>query len=216
MHWESTLGKTSRNISRLPKQVIVRNQIYDKAIGSPQWQLTETHSDLTTGTHQVSKSCRPAPQKGVASKNRKTSTDGLLTSLADKLYLYKTKQSTRTRARTHNVYKTCTGHPLVTYFNSTVDLRGWKVYWKQSMHTIHIYIYPGLWSCQMLQNMLAASSRGYDHSGVEHEVPTLPRLQPSSLSSLVSAGSRMWQVVRKTDAGMLTPQPCPLYLRSCY
>lgn len=101
MHCESTLGKTSRNISRLPKQVIVRNQIYDKAIGSPQWQLTETHSDLTTGTHQVSKSCRPAPQKGVASKNRKTSTDGLLTSLADKLYLYKTKQSNSARAHTH-------------------------------------------------------------------------------------------------------------------
>lgn len=38
----------------------------------------------------------------------------------------------------------------------------------------------------MLQNMLAASSRGYDHSGVEHEVPTLPHLQPSSVSQQLS------------------------------
>lgn len=101
-------------------------------------------------------------------------------------FIRQNKAIARARTHAHSVYKTCTGHPLALYLNSTVDLRGWKVYWKQSMHIIHIYIYPGPWSRQMLHNRLAALPCGYDHSGVEHEVPTLPVLQPSSASQQLS------------------------------
>lgn len=126
-------------------------------------------------------------------------------------------KETHTQAHTHaHTHKTCTGHLLVKYLNSTVDLRGWKVYWKQPMHIIHIYIYPGPWSCQMLWNNLAALSRGYDHSGVEHEVPTLSLLSSSSASQQLSVWlslgcDRWWENLMW---GMLTSQPCPIYLHT--
>lgn len=185
MHCKSTVGKTSRNF--LPVKHISRTSQTSYSSQSDTWQsdwfptMTAHRSTLCAENRDPSgkQVIQTAPWKGTTSKNRKMSNNGLLTSLANNFYLYKTKQSnskeTHTHTHTHiqDLYWT-TGHPLVMHLNLTVDLRGWKVYWKQSMHIIHIYIYPGPWRCQMLQNMLAALSRGYDHSGVEHQVPNPP------------------------------------------
>lgn len=141
---------------------------------------------------------------------------GLLTSLADKLYLYKTKQSnsTRTRARTHT--HTASTRPVL-------DIRllhTWTPLWicvaerctGNSPCTLYIYTY--IQGCEVVK---CCNTCLLPHHVVMITLVWNTRSQPShvyslalSLSSLVSGGSRMWQVVRKTDAGMLTPQPCPI------
>lgn len=98
---------------------------------------------LRTGIHQGSKSLRLLPEREKLLERGKKSNDGLLTSLADNFYLYKTKQSNSKDRHTHNHTHIQDLYWTSTCMYLTVDLRGWKVYWKQSMHIIHIYIYPG-------------------------------------------------------------------------
>lgn len=77
-----------------------------------------------------------------------------------------------------------------------------------------LYIYTYIQGCEVVK---CCNTCLLPHHVVMITLVWNTRSQPShvyslalSLSSLVSAGSRMWQVVRKTDAGMLTPQSCSL------
>lgn len=100
--WENQqeLSPNKEHQQDFPNKLLVQDQIYDKAIGSSQGQRTDTHTHWLDNTEktrmrQKSKSSRPAPSKGIASKNRKKekSNDELLTSFANKFHLYKTTQS---------------------------------------------------------------------------------------------------------------------------
>lgn len=146
---------------------------------------------------QESKSSRPAPWKGIASRNRerKKSNDELLTSFANNFHLYKTTQSN-------------TEGKKDPYTSTALDIclvRTWTWLWvcvaegvleTQSMH-IYIYTYiQGREVAKCCKHTLAAFSCGYDHSGVGHEVPALPLQQSSSacwqLSVWLSLGCDSW------------------------
>lgn len=121
------------------------------------------------------------------------SNDGLLTSLANKLYLYKTKQSNSTDARTHARTHARTKRLQDLYWTSVcsvLELNCGSAWLKGVLETVHAhYTYIHISRAVKLSNVAkqrAASPRGYDHSGVELEVPTLPLLQSSSASQQLS------------------------------
>lgn len=130
-----------------PNKLLVQDQIYDKAIGSSQGQRTDTHTHWLDNTEktrlrQESKSSRPAPSKGIASKNRKKSQRmNFSLHLPTSFTFIRQHKATPKGKKTIHIYKNCTRHLLGMHLNSTVALRGWKVYWKHSPCTytyIHI------------------------------------------------------------------------------
>lgn len=119
MHCKSTVGKTSRNF--LPVKHISRTSQTSYSSQSDIWQsdwfptMTAHRSTLWLDNAENrdpsgKQVIQTAPWKGTTSKNRKMSNNGLLTSLANNFYLYKTKQSNSKETHTHTlIYRTCTG-----------------------------------------------------------------------------------------------------------
>lgn len=181
--WENQqeLPPNKEHQQDFPNKLLVQDRIYDKAIGSSQGQRTDTHTDLTTlktRMRQESKPPRPAPWKGIASKNRgggKKSNDELLTSFANNFHLYKTTQSnTKGKKDPHTSTRTALDICLVWTWTRLWICVAEGVLETQSMH-IYIYTYiQGREVAKCCKHTLAAFSCGYDHSGVGHEVPALP------------------------------------------
>lgn len=167
-----------------------------------------------TRLRQESKSPRPAPSKGIASKNRKKSQRMTVSlHLPTRFTFIRQHKATPKGKKTIHIYKNCTRHLLGMHLNSTVALRGWKVYWKHSPCT---YTYIHISRAVKLPNVANICLLPFhvvcDRSGVEHEVPALPLLWSSSacpqLSVWLSLG---WE---KNYVGTLTDQECCIHLHS--
>lgn len=99
-----------------------------------------------------------------------------------------------------HIYKNCTRHCLFVYLNSTTVDLFWPKSVLETVHAhIHIYIYQGPWSCQVLQKQVLIFPR------VQCQVTVLPLLQPHhSLSSaqLLSFTFRMLHWVGNINTWM--------------
>lgn len=151
--WENQqeLSPNKEHQQDFPNKLLVQDQIYDKAIGSSQGRRTDAHihTDLTTlkktRMRQESKSSRPAPSKGIASKNRKKSQMmNFSLHLPTSFTFIRQHKATPKGKKTIHIYKNCTRHLLGMHLNSTVDLCVAEKCTGNTVHAhIHIYIYPG-------------------------------------------------------------------------
>lgn len=150
MHCKSTVGKTSRNF--LPVKHISRTSQTSYSSQSDIWQsdwfptMTAHRSTLWLDNAENrdpsgKQVIQTAPWKGTTSKNRKMLNNGLLTSLANNFYLYKTKQSNSKETHTHTHTHSYTGPVLDNWTSAcyALELDCGSAWLKGVLETVHAH-----------------------------------------------------------------------------
>lgn len=150
---------------------------------------------------QERKPSRPAPWKGIASKNSERGKKSQMMNFSLHLptiftFIRQHKATPKGKKDPYTSTSTALDICLVWTWTRLWICVAEGVLETQSMH-IYIYTYiQGREVAKCCKHTLAAFSCGYDHSGVGHEVPPLPLRQSSSacwqLSVWLSLGCDSW------------------------
>lgn len=132
--------------------------------------------------------------KGVTFKSRKKAKELWTSHFTCKVFTFLRQSNFKGKKNNKppiHIHKNCTRHLLVMYLNSTTEDLLWLKGVLETVHAhIHIYIYQGPWTCQMLQtHAFCLFTRLWFFFRVYDQVPVLPLVQPYPSLSAASLAS---------------------------